>query len=58
MRLFAPIAPGEKQVIFTYSLPANVGPVHISVPDSIGIFNVLLEEFDRNGKGRRNHQGR
>jgi hypothetical protein len=51
VRLFAPIAPGEKQVIFTYSLPANTGPVHITVPDSIGMFNVLLEEFDRTVKG-------
>jgi hypothetical protein len=49
--LFAPIAPGEKQVIFTYSLPAGTGPVHIAVPDSIGMFNVLLEEFDRQVKG-------
>jgi len=49
--LFAPIAPGEKQVIYTYSLPAGTGPVHIAVPDSIAIFNVMLEEFDRTVRG-------
>jgi len=51
VRLFAPIAPGEKQVIYTYALPAGTGPVRITVPDSIGIFNVLLEEFDRSVRG-------
>lgn len=49
--VFAPIAPGEKQVIFTYSLPAGTGPVTIAVPDTIGMFNVLLEEFDLKVKG-------
>lgn len=51
VRLFAPIAPGEKQVIYTYALPAGTGPVRIPVPDSVGIFNVLLEEFDRSVRG-------
>lgn len=44
--VFGPIAPGEKQVIFTYSLPAGTGPVKVAVPDSIAMFNILLEEFD------------
>ncbi len=51
VRLFAPIAPGEKQVIFTYALPANTGPVHLSIPDTIGMFNILLEEFNLAVKG-------
>ncbi len=49
--LFAPVAPGEKQVIYTYSLPPAPGPVRIAVPDSIGVFNILLEEFDRTVTG-------
>jgi hypothetical protein len=49
--LFAPVAPGEKQVIYTYSLAAGSGPTRIAVPDSIGVFNILLEEFDRTVKG-------
>jgi len=49
--LFAPVAPGEKQVIYSYALPAAPGPVKIAVPDSIGIFNILLEEFDRKVTG-------
>ncbi|MFN8654051.1 MAG: hypothetical protein U0133_19285 [Gemmatimonadales bacterium] len=49
--LFAPIAPGEKQLIFTYSIPAASGPVKIAVPDTIGMFNILLEEFDLAVKG-------
>jgi hypothetical protein len=49
--LFAPVAPGEKQVIYTYSLAARSGPTRIAVPDSIGVFNILLEEFDRTVKG-------
>jgi hypothetical protein len=49
--LFAPVAPGEKQVIYTYSLPPGIGPVRIAVPDSIGVFNILLEEFDRTVRG-------
>jgi hypothetical protein len=49
--LFAPVAPGEKQVIYTYSLPAAPGPTRIAVPESIGVFNILLEEFDRTVRG-------
>lgn len=49
--LFAPVAPGEKQVLFTYSLPPGSGRVRIPVGDSIGIFNILLEEFDRTVRG-------
>ncbi|MEO8635202.1 MAG: hypothetical protein ABI587_07995 [Gemmatimonadales bacterium] len=43
--LFAPVAPGDKQLIFTYSLPPSPGTVRFPVVDSIGIVNLLLEEF-------------
>jgi hypothetical protein len=49
--LFAPIAPGEKQIIYTYSLPAQTGPVKIAIPDTIAMFNVMLEEFGLAVKG-------
>lgn len=49
--LFAPIAPGEKQVILTYALPARSGPVTIAMPDSIAMFNILLEEFNLTARG-------
>lgn len=44
--LFAPVAPGDKQVIFTYSLPANPGRVRVPMLDSVAALNVLLEEQD------------
>ena len=40
---FAPVAPGTKQVIFTYGLPANPGTVRLAFADSVGL-NLLLEE--------------
>lgn len=49
--LFAPVAPGEKQLLYTYVLPAAPGTVRIPVGDSIGVVNVLLEEFDRHVTG-------
>lgn len=49
--LFAPVAPGEKQLVYTYQLPAAPGTVKIPFGDSVGTLNVLLEEFDRTVKG-------
>jgi hypothetical protein len=49
--LFAPVAPGEKQLVYTYQLPATPGTVRIPIGDSIGTLNVLLEEFDRTVRG-------
>lgn len=51
--LTAPIPPGEKQLAYTYTLPAALGTVRIPVEDSIGMLNVLLEEFDRTVTGGR-----
>jgi len=44
--LFAPVAPGDKQVIYTYSLPPNPGRVRVPMLDSVAALNVLLEEQD------------
>ncbi|HTS90054.1 MAG TPA: hypothetical protein VMG41_16285 [Gemmatimonadales bacterium] len=49
--LFAPVAPGEKQLLYTYELPRGPGTVRMPVGDSIGVVNVLLEEFDRHVTG-------
>jgi hypothetical protein len=49
--LFAPVAPGEKQLVYTYQLPAAPGTVRIPIGDSIGTLNVMLEEFDRTVRG-------
>jgi hypothetical protein len=44
--LFAPIAPGEKQLLYTYQIPASPGRVRIPIGDSIQVLNVLLEEVN------------
>jgi hypothetical protein len=49
--LFAPVAPGEKQLVYTYQLPATPGTVRIPFGDSVRTLNVLLEEFDRTVSG-------
>ena len=42
--VFAPIAPGLKQVAFTYTLPAKAFPLSIPVEQPAQIFEVLLED--------------
>ncbi len=49
--LEAPVAPGEKQLLFTYQVPPGVGTMRIPVGDSVDVMNVLLEEFDRTVTG-------
>ena len=49
--LFAPVAPGEKQLLYTYQLPASPGAVRIPVAESVASMNLLLEEFDRHVTG-------
>lgn len=44
--LFAPVAPGDKQVIYTYSLPPNPGRVRVPMVDSVAVLNLLLEEVE------------
>lgn len=45
--LFAPIAPGQKEVVFGYTLPAGAGRTRFAVADSTASFTLLLEERDR-----------
>ena len=42
--LFAPVAPGPKQVVFGYTLPATPGRVRFRFPEGAGAFTLLLEE--------------
>lgn len=43
-KIFAPIAPGLKQVAFSYSLPAAAFPLRVPVAATTQIFEVLVEE--------------
>lgn len=42
--LMVPVAPGLKQVAFSYRLPADGLPLRVVVPRPTGLFEVLLEE--------------
>jgi hypothetical protein len=42
--LDAPIAPGEKRVIFSYLLPTGENRVSFPISDSIEVLNLLVEE--------------
>ena len=42
--VYAPIAPGLKQVALTYSVPAQNFPMSIPVEKETQIFEVLIEE--------------
>lgn len=43
-RVFAPIAPGIKQLAFTYSIPASAFPLSVPIVRDTEIFEVLIEE--------------
>jgi hypothetical protein len=49
--MLSPVAPGQKQLLYTYALPASPGRVRLPVSDSIAVANLLLEEFDRQVTG-------
>ncbi|MEO8140802.1 MAG: hypothetical protein ABI742_14195 [Gemmatimonadota bacterium] len=49
--LISPVAPGQKQLLYTYSIPASPGRIRLPVGDSIAVANILLEEFDRHVTG-------
>jgi hypothetical protein len=49
--LFAPVAPGEKQLVFSYTLPPGPRSIRIPVADSIPAFDVLLEEANARASG-------
>jgi hypothetical protein len=42
--VFAPIAPGIKQLSFSYSLPANSFPLKLPLESETGVYEVLIEE--------------
>ncbi|HEU4649443.1 MAG TPA: hypothetical protein VFS33_10310 [Gemmatimonadales bacterium] len=41
---FAPIGPGEKQLVVDYVLPANQSTVELPMEQPVGLVNLLLEE--------------
>ena len=42
--VFAPIAPGIKQLSFSYSLPARAFPLKLPLEKATGIYEILIEE--------------
>jgi hypothetical protein len=44
VQVFAPIAPGLKQLAFSYTLPASTFPLSIPITGPTQIFEVLIEE--------------
>ena len=42
--VFASISPGQRQLAFSYSLPASDFPLALPVRDSVDVFEVLLED--------------
>ena len=42
--VFTPIAPGIKQLSFSYSLPANSFPLRLPLGKATGIYEILIEE--------------
>jgi len=45
--LAAPLPPGEKQVLYSYALPAGLKVARLPVDDSVGQITLLVEELDR-----------
>lgn len=43
-RIFAPVAPGLKQLAFTYSMPANAFPLNVPIVRDTEILEVLIED--------------
>jgi hypothetical protein len=44
VNVFAPIAPGLKQLSFSYSLPAKAFPLKLLVEKPTGVYEILIEE--------------
>ena len=42
--VFASISPGQRQLAFSYSLPASGFPLSVPVRDSVDVFEVLVED--------------
>jgi len=44
VNVYAPIAPGIKQLSYSYSLPAKSFPLHLPLEKATGIYEILIEE--------------
>ena len=44
VNVFAPIAPGLKQLSFSYTLPANAFPLKLPLEKETGVYEILIEE--------------
>ena len=51
--VFAPIAPGVKQLSFTYTLPAKSFPLQLPLDKDTGVYEILIEEKTGNVTGPR-----
>jgi hypothetical protein len=51
VRVFAPFAPGLKQVSYAYTLPVDAFPLDVPVLDATGVLEVLLEEPQASASG-------
>ena len=51
--VFAPIAPGLKQLSFSYSLPAKAFPLKLPLEKETGVYEILIEEQGGNVTGPR-----
>ena len=49
--VFASISPGQRQLAFSYSLPASEFPLAIPVRDSVDVFEILLEDPNATASG-------
>ncbi len=49
--VFAPIAPGIKQLSFSYSLPASAFPLKLPLEKPTGVYEILIEEKAGNVTG-------
>lgn len=51
VRVFAPIAPGIKQLSFSYSLPAQSFPLKLPLEKETGVYEILIEDKSGNVSG-------
>ena len=52
VNVFAPIAPGVKQVAFSYKLPSSSFPLRVRAERPVVVFEVLVEEAQGDVKGQ------
>lgn len=51
VEVFAPIAPGLRQLSFSYALAGSSFPLALPIPDGVGTFEVLIEGADGSVSG-------